>query len=183
MRILARTKEEVFVKKFSLALLFMFATGLGAQLRISLPFTPVPITFQTFFVLSSGAVLGPFWGLISQILYIFFGSLGFPYFSGWSAGLRTLIGPTGGYIIGFAVASYLVGKLTEKELKLKRLYLAMVLGEVVILLSGFLWLGISLSLTPYQAFLKGVLPFLPGDAMKILAGGLFSISISRWTRN
>jgi biotin transport system substrate-specific component len=107
--LLAKTKEEIFIRRLFLSLLFAFATGFGAQIRIPLPFTPVPITMQTFFVLSSGVALGAFWGSFSQILYILMGAFGFPYFSGWSAGVKTIIGPTGGYIIGFAIASYLSG--------------------------------------------------------------------------
>ena len=180
--LLAKTKEEIFIRRLFLSLLFAFATGFGAQIRIPLPFTPVPITMQTFFVLSSGVALGAFWGSFSQILYILMGAFGFPYFSGWSAGVKTIIGPTGGYIIGFAIASYLSGVLTKGELSLKRIYCAMFLAEIIILLLGAFWLSISLSLSPYQAFLKGILPFIPGDILKILAGGLFSLHISRWSR-
>lgn len=176
-----RTKEEVILRKLLLTLLFALGTGFGAQLRIPLPFTPVPITLQTFFVLSSGVALGPIWGILSQALYLLLGLLGFPYFAGWSAGVKTLLGPTGGYLLGFLLASYLVGIIAQSG-NLKRTYLAMCLGNLIIYLFGASWLGVVNSLTFSQALLKGVIPFLPGDVMKILAGGIFANYISRWTK-
>lgn len=181
MKVLARAREELISKSILFSLLFALGTGFGAQMRIPLPFTPVPVTLQTFFVLSSGVALGPAWGLLSQAIYLLLGIVGFPYFAGWSAGMKTLLGPTGGYLLGFLVAGYLVGIIARKG-DLKRAYIAMCVGNLLIYIFGATWLGVVLSLSPSQAFLKGVLPFLPGDTIKILAGGLIANYISLWTR-
>ncbi len=176
-----RTKEEVILRRLFFSLLFALGTGLGAQLRIPLPFTPVPITLQTFFVLSSGVALGPVWGSLSQLFYLLLGIAGFPYFAGFSAGVKTMLGPTGGYLLGFLIASYIVGLLAQKG-KISRTYLAMLIGEITILFLGTTWLSFVQSLSLSQALVKGVLPFLPGDAVKILAGGVFATYISHWTK-
>lgn len=181
MKVLARAREELISKSILFSLLFTLGTGFGAQMRIPLPFTPVPVTLQTFFVLSSGVALGPAWGLLSQAIYLLLGIVGFPYFAGWSAGMKTLLGPTGGYLFGFLIAGYVVGIIARKG-GLKRAYMAMCIGNLIIYLLGATWLGVVLSLSPSQAFLKGVFPFLPGDTIKILAGGLIANYLSRWTR-
>ncbi len=165
-------------------LLFSFAlgTGLGAQLRIPLPFTPVPVTLQTFFVLSSGVALGSLLGSASQMLYIILGILGFPYFSGWASGWRTLLGPTGGYIIAFALAPLLVGWLTRGKTSLWRIMIGMFVGNLLIYALGAGWLAYINALPLSQAVLKGVLPFLPGDILKIISASLLFYPLYNWTR-
>ena len=93
---------------------FILSTALGAYARIYLPFTPVPITLQTFFVLLSGAVLGKKLGGISQAGYVILGGIGLPLFAGMG-GIEYLFGPTGGYLIGFIVASWVIGKMLERR--------------------------------------------------------------------
>lgn len=182
MKILIKERENVVIRKLLPTVFFALLTGFGAQMRIPLPFTPVPITLQTLFVLSSGAVLGPFWGLTSQLLYLLLGIMGCPYFAGWQKGILTLLGPTGGYLLGFPLASYIAGLIAGKG-ELKRMYLGMVSGNILIYLFGSLWLGNVLSLSFKQALIKGVLPFIPGDIFKIVVGGIFVNSLSRWLKS
>jgi biotin transport system substrate-specific component len=142
--------------------------GLSAQVIIPLPFTPVPLSLQTFSVLLVGAVLGSRRGLISMALYLVAGTAGVPWFaehrSGW--GFASF-----GYIVGFVVAAWLVGLLAERgaDRRFGRSIGLMVLGNLVIYLFGVAGL---LTFTPLDlggALTKGVLPFLSGDAIKILA--------------
>jgi len=91
--------------KITLAIGFACLTGLLAQFRFYLPGSPVPITGQTFAVLIAGILLGK-WGGISQGMYVGFGAMGVPWFAGMNAGLAYLLGPTGGYIIGFIFAAF-----------------------------------------------------------------------------
>jgi biotin transport system substrate-specific component len=93
--------ESKFAKKLVLAFFFACLTGIFAQLRFYLPYTPVPITGQVFAVLLSGVILGNLYGGISQGLYAALGVAGVPWFSGGKAGLEIFTGVTGGYIIGF----------------------------------------------------------------------------------
>jgi len=164
----------------SLTSLFAVLTALGAYLRVPLPFTPVPITLQTFFVYLAAAILGSRLGALSQVLYLFLGSVGLPVFAGGLAGFGVLTGPTGGYIIGFILGSYVMGRLIEVvEQRRGKIYtwtlLSFGLGTAVIYFLGVLqlWavmntvLGRNMGLE--TAFMLGAAPFLPGDALKILA--------------
>lgn len=140
---------------------FVLATAFGAYARIPLPFTPVPITLQTFFVLLSGAVLGKKLGGVSQFLYLLLGGIGLPLFTNTGA----LWGPTGGYIFGFILASWLVGYLIEKKWKV---FYALLSGDLVLLFSGTVIL--SLFVGGFKnAVILGALPFVAGDLIKILA--------------
>jgi len=150
---------------------FTILTALGAFVWIPLPFTPVPITLQTFFVLLGGAILGRRLGALSQLLYLGLGGLGLPIFAGVSGGgLSRLVGPTGGYLIGFVLAAYLVGRMTQKKkATLWSLMLVMGVGEGVILFLGTLWLACVLRIGMGQSLYLGLIPFLPGDMVKLAA--------------
>ncbi len=100
--------------QISLMLLFTFLTGISAFVKIPLSFTPVPITAQTLIVLLSGLFLKKEWALKSQLLYIGMGLVGVKWFSGGRGGLGVLTGATGGYLIGFVLAAYLIGYIREK---------------------------------------------------------------------
>lgn len=148
--------------------------ALLAQIRIPLPFTPVPVTGQTFGVLLIGAALGARKGAASVALYLGLGLAGLPVFTGGGAGMSHLVGATGGYLIGFVLAATLVGWLAERgyERNFRTALLPFLAGTLLIYLCGVLWLAAfvgSLS----KAVELGVTPFLAGDALKLLlAGGL-----------
>ena len=142
--------------------------GLSAQVVIPLPFTPVPLSLQTFSVLLVGAALGSWRGLASMSLYLLAGIAGVPWFaegnSGWQ--LASI-----GYVVGFVAAAWLVGFLAERRADRRPLSAAgaMVLGNLVIYVFGVAGL---LIMTPFDlptAIAKGVVPFLIGDAIKIVA--------------
>jgi len=144
-----------------------------AQIKISLPFTPVPITAQTFGVLLTGAALGGKRGAAALALYLAEGALGLPFFAGGARGMSILFGATGGYLIGFILAAYATGKLAERglERRVSTSVLPFLVGTALIYLCGILWLALTLgSLT--QAIELGLLPFLLGDAIKIIAAAL-----------
>ncbi len=97
------------------AALFAALTAAVSPIKIPLGFTPVPITLQTLMVLLSGALLGANLGALSQFLYVLVGALGLPVFAGGSSGFGALFGPTGGYLISYPIAAYVVGLIKEKE--------------------------------------------------------------------
>jgi biotin transport system substrate-specific component len=143
-----------------------------AQVRIRLPFTPIPITGQTFAVLLVGATLGFRKGAASLLLYLLQGLLGLPVFAGGASGLAYLLGPTGGYLVGFVVAAALVGLLAARGMdrRIPTALLAFLAGELVIYLFGVAWLSIFLGFQ--RAILAGLIPFMIGDAIKLAAAGL-----------
>ncbi len=144
-----------------------------AQLRVPLPFTPVPITGQTFAVLLVGAALGARRGAAALLTYLGMGALGLPFFAGGAAGITHLYGPTAGYLFGFVVAAWLAGLLAERGLErcLPQAVLVFLAGEAVIYLFGLSWLALVLG-SFQKALLLGFLPFLIGDAIKLLAAAL-----------
>lgn len=148
---------------------FIILTTLSAFVRIPLPFTPVPFTLQTFFVLLSGALLGRRLGVFTQVSYLLLGLTGFQVFTGFGSGSVYLLGPTGGYIVGFILASFFIGSLFSEGKHSRWNTLLKFLGaDFIILLSGMFWLKISLSCSFSQAFLLGFLPFIPGDLLKVM---------------
>lgn len=146
---------------------FSLLTALLAQVRIPLPFTPVPLTGQTFGVLLAGAVLGSRRGFISQTLYLAAGVAGLPVFAGGAFSLAYMLGPTGGYLWSFPFAAGLLGWLVEAGAgrRVWRLGIALGLSSGMILVSGALWLSVTRGV--HDAWLLGVYPFLPGETLKV----------------
>jgi biotin transport system substrate-specific component len=169
-------------KKTALALGFAILIGLMAQLRFPLPWTPVPITGQTFSVLLAGILLGSWWGGVSLALYIGLGVAGLPWFTGWSGGISHLAGPTGGYLIGFILAALFIWSFTSKFLKsrsfLRLLGLMLFANFVLIYVPGLLQLNLWLNLVSgsatsvAQTLTMGLLPFIAGDVVKVVAAAL-----------
>ncbi len=147
--------------------IFIILTSLGAFVYIPLPFTPVPITLQTFFVILSGAFMGPWAGSASQAGYLTLGALGLPIFSGGRGGIIHLLGPTGGYIWGFILASWMVGELTAgKKRNIFALYGIFLLGISAVYFCGVMQLSLFTRENLWLAFKLGVLPFILPDIFK-----------------
>ena len=146
-------------------------TALGAFVRIPLSFTPVPITMQTFFVNLAGAVLGPGLGSAAEVLYVAMGVAGLPIFAGAHSGFARLVGPTGGYLIAFMIVPLVIGRLMRLRANPGYwwIVLCMVCGSIITFAVGATQLALFLGAGPVEAFVKGVLPFLPGDSLKIAA--------------
>jgi biotin transport system substrate-specific component len=143
-----------------------------AQIRIPLPFTPVPLTGQTFAVLLVGAALGSKRGAASLMLYTLMGALGLPFFAGGESGLAYMSGPTLGYLAGFVAAAYVVGLLAERGLErsVRTSLVPFLAGTLIIYLFGAGWLAVLFGVE--QALLLGVLPFIVGDAIKLVMAAL-----------
>lgn len=144
--------------------LFAILISIGSYIYIPLPFTPVPLTFQLFFVLLSGIFLGPFYGGLSVLIYLILGAIGFPVFAGGGAGLGYLLGKTGGYLFGFLLSPIIVGNIFKLNKKL--LLISIFSGIFIVHLLGILYLSKLLSLNLFKAFIIGSLPFIPIDIIK-----------------
>lgn len=160
-------------------LVFVILMSLGAFVRIPLPFSPVPLTLQTLFVLLSGAMLGSNLGTLSQLSYIFLGILGFPVFTGAGSGLFYLFGPTGGYLFGFVLAALFVGKFIRyNQNNLFSILGILFLGDLIILSMGTIWLKLILGYPLPKLLLIGFLPFLPGDLFKVFIAGFIYLRLN-----
>lgn len=166
--VIGRVKTAVLVVAFALL------TGFSALWEIPLGFTPVPVTGQTLAVLLAGATLGLKAGAASQMLYLAMGIVGMPFFAGGASGWEVVTGPTVGYLIGFVLASALVGRRAEAmaDRKVRTSLPAFVAGSLVIYACGMFGLMVVAGMGLGQAFTLGVVPFLVGDALKAVAAGL-----------
>ena len=148
----------------------IMASLMAVGAYIAIPVGPVPIVLQNLFVMLAALLLGGRWGFISVCVYLLAGAVGLPVFAGGTGGLGKFVGPTGGYLIGFAAAAFIIGTLSEKGKGSVLVDVcAMVLGTVVIYAVGVSWLKVVTGMTFSKAIAVGMLPFLLGDALKIVA--------------
>lgn len=159
------------LRKMVFASLFAALTAAGAYIQIPIPFSPVPVTLQVFFVLLAGSMLKSKWGSLSMVVYALLGIVGLPVFAGGSSGIGVLFGPTGGYIFGFIMAAYITGKLAEKSKSAGRSGFAvnalnMSTGVMVIYAIGISQLMLVAEIGPWTALALGAVPFLPGEIVK-----------------
>jgi len=169
-RILPRSRTA------SIAAVVGFAafTAVAAQISFRIPPIEVPFTGSTLAVLLTGGVLGSRRGAASMILYVLAGAIGLPVYAEQSSGFDTLIGATGGYLVGFIVAAYVVGRLAELrwDRNVAKSVIGFVLGSATIYLFGVLGLMINLDMSLASAITNGVVPFLIWDALKAAVAGL-----------
>ena len=173
---------EEALRTAALVMGFALLTALGAQVQI--PLTPVPITMQTFFVLLGGLILGSRLGASAQTLYVALGALGVPMFAGGALGFACLLGPTGGYLVGFVGAAWLVGQLA-RGLDPKgpraawQVMAVLAAGTVAIYVPGVYWLARMTGMGFRSALVAGVLPFLATDALKAVLAASVWLRIAR----
>lgn len=151
-------------------LAFAFATALAAQVKIPVPGTVVPATLQTAVVLLAGLRLGARRGALSQAIYIGAGALGLPFFAG-ASGAAVLVGPTGGYLVGFILAAWAAGAMNAKfgagSFKFVRSWLIAFAASLLIFIPGVIQLKFFTAVDWSQAVVMGVFPFIVGDLLKV----------------
>jgi biotin transport system substrate-specific component len=156
------------LKRMVYAALMAALTAAGAY--IAIPVGPVPIVLQNLFVMLAGLLLGGRWGLTSVGGYLLAGAMGLPVFAGGTGGVGKFVGPTGGYLLGFAAAAYLVGVISERGRGRVAIdVLAMLAGTVVLYAFGVSWLKVVTGMSVSKAVAVGMVPFLIGDLLKIAA--------------
>ena len=164
-------KREIIINRSICRLLAVFISvvfiSLGAFVRVPLPFTPVPLTLQTFFVLLCAGLLDRRLGIIAQLSYIFLGAIGVPVFTQAVSGISYLFSPTAGYLLGFVLATFFItGFIRYAERNLILTLCVFCVASMLILFCGSLWLKITLGISLVKSLLIGFLPFIPGDLLK-----------------
>ena len=169
--VLSPRQQRSWLLDVVLVVLFSAFVALTAQVEI--PLWPVPLTLQTLGVLFTGAVLGSRRGALALLLYLTEGALGLPVFAGGASGVGYMLGPTGGYLVGFVVAAGVVGWLAQRgwDRRLVWTAVAMVIGNVIIYVCGVAWLAVFLG-DLWGALVKGMLLFVVGDLIKIAVAAL-----------
>ncbi|MGQ9607839.1 MAG: biotin transporter BioY [bacterium] len=165
------------LNKLGLSFGFACLTGLMAQIKIALPFTPVPVTGQVLAVLLSGIFLGKYFGCLSQIFYLSLGTFGLPWFSSPTSGL---LGITGGYLIGFVPASFIIGWLTKRFNFIRRFHFQLLLmfaGVAIIYFFGAVQFALLMKTSFAQTMKLVVFPFIPVDLIKAAIAACISASL------
>lgn len=165
--------QKIKTKQMVLIALMTAVTCVLGPLSIPLPFSPVPISLTNFAIFLAIFVLGMKNGTISFIIYLLLGAVGVPVFSSFRGGLQVLAGPTGGYLIGFIFLALIMGfALDHFDRKLLPTSIGMIIGMVVCYAFGTVWLAKLLSLSFKEGLMMGVIPYLPGDAAKIIIAAI-----------
>jgi len=167
--------ELNWAKKVGLSFIFAAITGISAQIRIPLAWTPVPVTGQVFVVLLSGVLLGSYYAGLGMIFYLSFGALGVPWFANFRAGIS--LGPTLGYLIGFIPAAIFIGIFAHKNRHLIAQILVMLVGILIIYLIGGLNFAVVMKTNLPVTLKMAVLPFIPFDITKAIIAGFVSRAI------
>jgi biotin transport system substrate-specific component len=168
--------DRVFPRSLAVdsALVLGGAALTAALAQVAVPLWPVPVTGQTLAVLLVGASLGAVRSALSMIVYAVAGAVGLPVFADHAAGASVLVGPTGGYILGFVLAAALTGALAQRRWERRLLggMVAFVAGSAVVFLVGLPWLKVSLGLTWDQTLQSGLYPFIVGGVLKAVIAAL-----------
>lgn len=183
-RVLADHFARTRVHDGALVLGAALFTALLAQVALSVPGSPVPVTGQTLAVVLTAAALGPLRGLAGQLAYLLLGAVGLPFYAKAASGFGHVLGPTGGYLVGFLPAAFLVGLAARQGFdrqpwKAVPLFIA---GQLLILAVGVSWLAVAAPLNLATALQKGFLPFLPGGLLKAVIAGVLVPLAWRWAR-
>lgn len=168
------TLERSAARDFALVLLASIIICLSGQVSIPLWFTPVPLATQNSTVLLMAALLGARRGGAATFIFLVQGAMGLPVFSTGAAGFAKFLGPTGGYLMGYLIAAFVVGYIAEKRKSIASAAVALAVGNLIIYLCGASFLAKFVGLS--KAATLGILPFLLGDLIKILA----SLKILQW---
>ena len=156
----------------SVGLVIVFSLFIAAAAQFAIQIGPIPITGQTFAVLLTGALLGSRLGAAAVIAYLIEGAIGLPFFAAGGAGIVRFFGPTGGYLVAFPAAAFITGAFAEHgwDKNYPQAVAAMAIGSAIVFLGGWAWYSILTNTPAVAAFQIAVLPYLPGDVIKIALG-------------
>jgi len=156
----------------------LLAALMAAGAYLAVPLGPVPIVMQNMFVFLAGLLLGSRWGLASVAVYLLTGACGLPVFAGGLGGIGRIVGPTGGYLIGYLPAVFAIGYISGKgAARIGYDVLAMICGSAILYACGVAWLKTLTGMTWTKTLTLGMYPFLIGDALKIVAAALIAKTI------
>ena len=169
MKSTSSSKQHLSVSSMTLTAAVTAVICILAPIALPIPVSPVPLSLGSFVIMLAGCILGWKLGLVSCLLYLALGILGLPVFSAYGSGLAKVVGPTGGYLLGYIPLVILTGLIFEKiSFRSLQIILIGAATVVVLYLPGTLWLAWQAHLTFSEALMMGVLPYIPGDIVKII---------------
>lgn len=171
-------------KKIVFTALFAALTAVCGFISIPVPGTPIPIVLQNMLVVLTGLMLGPVWGVCATLLFLLAGALGLPVFSGGTGGIARLMGPTGGFLYGYALATLVAGTIAQRPRYGRkdstiRLIVATVSGFVVMYVPGVIHFMRVMDKTFGQTMALCVVPYIPGDIVKAVLAVLISAKLRK----
>ncbi len=150
--------------------LFTALIIIGGYISIPIPISPIPIVLADFFVMMAGLFMGYKWGAGSVMLYVFLGFVGLPIFAGGKAGLSVIVGPTGGFVLGYLLMAFIIGFIsTRGKASFVKNLAALIIGNISLYTVGILGLKISMDLSIGKAIAVGLFPFIIGIVIKVSA--------------
>ena len=156
------------IRKFIVIAFMSAIISVLSPFVIILPVSPVPISLATFAIYLTVYILGAKYGFVSTLIYILLGMVGVPVFTGFTGGAGKILGPTGGYIIGYLFLAIIAGLIIERDYNNTFLsFIGMAVGTIVLYIFGSVWLMITAHMTFWQAIVAGVVPFIIGDLIKM----------------
>ncbi len=169
-------------KKIVFTALFAALIAVCGFISIPIPGTPIPIVLQNMLTVLTGLMLGPVWGTLSTALFLVAGTLGLPIFAGGTGGIAKLMGPTGGFLYGYALATLISGMIAQrpvygKKTPLLRLILATVCGFVIMYIPGVIHFMRVMDKTFSQTMTLCVIPYIPGDVVKMVLAILLAAKL------
>lgn len=172
-------KKKFTAKEISLIGMMVAFMAVCAQISITVPFSPVPFTMQTFAVMLAVLILGRKNGVIAVCVYVIAGGVGLPFFANFKSGFGAIMGATGGFIWGFILFAIVMGLFLDGKWNLWKMIIGITLGSVVLFASGVVQLAFVANYTIYQAFLVGAVPYLPFQVVKAALAIIIARSLQK----
>lgn len=170
---------KITTKELILCSVFAAFISIFAQIALPLPFTAIPLTLQVFAIAITGIILGSKLGFISLLIYLLLGGVGLPVFSNFSGGIASLVGPTGGYLLGFPLMAFIIGYFREKFNYSNTLIVGLLLGLFVDYTTGTLMFSVISGNTIYQSLVYCVIPFIFTDLLKLTLAFIVGSTVYR----
>lgn len=172
--------NQTNTKKLTIVALFAALISVSSYLSIPLPFSPVPLTLQTFVIMLTGLILAPADAAMSVGVFLLLGAIGLPVYSGGASGFGTLFGATGGYLFGFLAGAVVTSLLKGKEISFVRMLIATAVGGVIVVYAiGVPWLANFTGMDLAKAFTVGAVPFLIGDVIKVVVAASAAVTLRK----
>jgi biotin transport system substrate-specific component len=175
--------ERSRVVDFIYPAMFAALTAVLGLISIPLPFSPVPVSGQSLGIMLAGSILTVRQAAFSVLTFVLIGAVGVPVFSGMTGGLGIVLGPRGGYYLGFLVGSIVIALLVRQNGSFWRLAIANLIGGIlVVYLFGVMWLSVVTGMSLEKAVIAGALPFIPGDLFKVFAASFIGAALNKRLR-
>ncbi len=173
-----KTRDMIMVAMFAALIC------IGAYIVIPLPFSPVPITLQTLFIMMAGLILPVELAGMTVVIYLLLGIVGLPVFSGGGSGIGILFGPTGGYLVGFLIGVMVISFMVNKfKSNVMVEFISTVIGGIIVVYAiGVIWLSAKTGMGIAKAFTVGAVPFLIGDFMKAIVATVVAVPIRQYLK-